>query len=169
MALPVSHSAIALGLNRSRDPAVILAVVTLALAPDFDFLLVWGFGLPIQSFHRTFSHSLLVQAAAALVWWRVRPMRLQGLGPFLFFLILASHSTYDVLCTADSADHGVMAFWPVTLERFGWPVFVPIYRIFGESPFSWQGFLSFTALECFLAWPFWRLSRSLGNVLSDSE
>ena len=84
--------------------------------------------------------------------------------PGVCFLILLSHSLLDMLCTLDPATHGVMLFWPFHDYRFGWPVLVPLYRLFAESPFSVQGALRFIFLEVMLAVPLWVIGRLLGKV-----
>ena len=74
-------------------------------------------------------------------------------------MLLASHSVVDLACTADVMDHGVELFWPLLDVRLGWPVLVPLYRLFAESPFSLQGALLFTFLELMLALLLWFLMR----------
>lgn len=161
MALPIAHTAVALGTTRSRDPLVLVFLALLSIFPDFDFVLVWGFGFPVHIYHRTFSHSLLFAAALALLWVVVRPPRLQTVSSALIFLVLFSHSLVDMICTADVADHGVMLFWPFSRYRSGWPILVPLYLVFGSSPFSLGGAFRFTLLEIILATPLWFTARSI--------
>ena len=168
MALPLAHTAVALGMTRSRDPLIWLCLGLASILPDFDFVLVWGFGLPIEIYHRTFSHSLLFGAAMTLLWVAIRPIRLKAIPPVLIFAILLSHSLVDVLCTADALDHGVVFFWPLSDYRLGWPILVPLYLWFGSSPFSVTGALRFTLLEMLLAVPLWLLTRSVRSGLMAS-
>lgn len=154
MALPVAHLSIALGAGGSKDWKSILILGLLSVAPDFDFALVWGLGLPVDSYHRTFSHSLTAALLIAVAYALVRPAWLR-LSPWLVLAVYASHSLLDLLCTADIADHGVMIFWPFSLERFGGPILVPLYRNFAESPFSLAGATLFTVLELMLAPMLW--------------
>lgn len=165
MALPVAHWAVALGTTRSRDPWLLAFLGLLSIAPDFDFLLVWGLQLSPSLYHRTWSHSLLFFAVLAGLWRWLRPRRLQGISPTLFLAVAASHSLLDLLCTADAADHGIMLFWPVSQVRLGWPVLVPIYRLLAESPFSVTGALWFTGLELLLALPLCYTVRALRESL----
>lgn len=132
-------------------------------------MLVWGLELPVEAYHRTFSHSILLYAALTLAWRIRRPAALKCVSPLLFLAVLSSHSLYDMLCTADASDHGVMLFWPLVDDRFGWPIFVPLYRVFADSPFTWSGAAAFTLLECLLAWPFWRASRLMTRKASWSR
>ena len=165
MALPVAHTAVALGMTRSRDPLIWVCLGLLSILPDLDFILVWGFGLPINVYHRTFSHSLLFGVTMALLWMAIRPGRLKAISPFLVFAVLLSHSFVDMLCTADVLDHGVVFFWPLSDYPMGWPALVPLYLFFGSSPFSLAGALRFTFLEMLLALPLWLLVRSVRNGL----
>lgn len=163
MALPVAHWAVALGITRSTDRLVWFLLAGLAVLPDCDFILVWGFGLERISYHRTFSHSLVFFALLALLWGCVRPLRFRRASAGLCFLVLFSHSFLDMLCTVDVIDHGVMLFWPFADHRLGWPILVPLYRFFGETPFSPQGAFRFTLLELLLAGPLWICGRKLGD------
>ena len=165
MALPLAHTAVALGMTRSRDPLIWICLGLASIVPDFDFILVWGFGLPIEAYHRTFSHSLLFGAAMALLWMVIRPIRLKAISPVLIFAVLLSHSLVDMLCTADALDHGVVFFWPLSDYRMGWPILVPLYLWFGTSPFSVTGALRFTLLEILLAAPLWFLAKSFRSGL----
>ncbi len=139
-------------------------LAVLSFAPDFDFLLVAGFDLPMREFHRTWSHSLLSAAVVGLLWARLRPVRFASISGPLVFLVLASHGAIDLLCTADAADHGVMWLWPLDTTRYGWPVLVPIYRRLAESPFTAGGALLFTLLEAVLAGPFWAGGRACRHL-----
>jgi membrane-bound metal-dependent hydrolase YbcI (DUF457 family) len=89
MALPVAHSSVALGATKSRDPLVLAFLAVLSVSPDFDFLFVVLFDLPMHEFHRTWSHSIIVALVAALLWARLRPKRLAAISPILFFVVLA--------------------------------------------------------------------------------
>ena len=161
MALPVAHTAVALGLTRSRDPLAWVFLGFLSILPDFDFILVWGLGLPINIYHRTFSHSLFFCVAMALLWMVIRPARLKAISPLLVAMVLLSHSFLDMLCTADVLDHGVVFFWPLSDYTLGWPTLVPLYLFFGSSPFSFNGAIRFTFLEMLLAGPLWLSARFL--------
>ena len=159
MALPLAHCALALGITQTRDRLLLGFLALLAILPDFDFILVWGLGLPVRTYHRTFSHSLILSVLLALVWTFIRPKRLQQVSPRLLLAVLLSHSLLDMLCTADSFDHGVMFFWPFDQYRMGWPVLVPLYQVFAPSPFTISGALQFTLLEAVLMVPLWAIAR----------
>jgi membrane-bound metal-dependent hydrolase YbcI (DUF457 family) len=161
MALPVAHGAFVFGATKNRNMLVLLFLVIVSVAPDFDFFFVWVLGLPMQTFHRTFAHSIPFALVFTLLYAWVRPRWLSHLPPSLFFLVLVSHGLLDLLCTADAADHGVMLFWPVSTSRWGWPVLVPLYQQFGDSPFTVQGALRFTGLELLLSPLLWLLGRAV--------
>lgn len=166
MPLPVAHSSFAAGLTASRDRLVLFAACLVAIVPDLDFALVWGLGWPLDEFHRTFSHSLLFALILTGLWSLLRPRRLRALGPGLFFSILLSHLVLDSLCTANASRYGVMIFWPLSYARFGWPVLVPLYAPFGNSPFSVRSFLLFSLLEVFMALPLALCGALLRKVVS---
>ena len=161
MALPVAHWALALGMVDLRARVSWACLAVLAILPDFDFFLVWGFDFARNSYHRTFSHSLFFSFLLVSLWAMVRPSRLKELTPAVCFLVLFSHALLDMLCTREAAEHGVMLFWPLTDHRIGWPVLVPLYELFAESPFSAEGTLRFTLLEVVLAVPLWMCGRLL--------
>lgn len=166
MALPIAHFSVAWGLAQSRDRLMLLALAIISVAPDFDFVFVWGLGMPIQAWHRTWSHSVLFALALVPIWVLLRPKRLQEISGLLFFSVLASHGFLDLFCTADAADHGVMVFWPLSTARYGWPGLVPLYLSFADSPFSLQGTLRFTFLELLLAPLLWSTARLLRRASS---
>ena len=95
----------------------------------------------------------------SLFWAFLRPSFLKEVSPQLVFVLLASHSLVDLACTADVVDHGVELFWPLLDVRLGWPLLVPLYRVFAESPFSLEGACLFTFLELILALLLWLLIR----------
>lgn len=161
MALPIAHFAVAGGLAKHRSWPALVFLAILSVAPDFDFLLVWLFKLPQHEVHRTWSHSVPFALMASLVWPMLRPRFLKDISSVLFFAVLMSHGLIDLLCTLDAADHGVMLFWPFSEARFGWPVLVPLYLLFADSPFTPGGALRFTLLELLLAAPLFFLARTL--------
>ena len=161
MALPTAHASIALGLSAVDTWTKRATICLLCLLPDFDFALV-ALGVPLSEAHRTFSHSLAFAVAIALLW-RLWPTARRWIPSRWIFAAVISHGLYDMLCTADAADHGVMLLWPASDWRLGWPILVPLYRLVGETPFSLAGAAGFTLLEAIMAWPLWRLSRTLSN------
>ncbi|MBI4445020.1 MAG: metal-dependent hydrolase [Acidobacteria bacterium] len=168
MSLPIAHCSVALGLVGSRSTRLWTAVAFLALLPDFDFALVRGLGVPLDEFHRTFSHSVVFFAFLTLLWSAVRERLLPTLSCGLFFLALFSHSFLDTLCTADANDHGVMLLWPLSSIRLGWAVLVPLYRPLADSPFHLQGAFLFFLLECVLAYPLWAAVRLVKRLSTES-
>lgn len=161
MALPVAHFSVAVGLSRQKDSLLLLFLAGLSILPDFDFILVWVFGMPADAAHRTWSHSAFFAIALALLWPLMRPGRLRRISAPLFFAVLMSHAAIDLLCTADAADHGVMLFWPFSDLKLGWPVLVPLYEIFAEDPFSLSGAAWFTLVELAISPLLWLVARTL--------
>lgn len=169
MALPAAHFALSLGMSPKRDLRSVLFLSLMSVAPDFDFALVWGLGWPISEFHRTFSHSLPFAGLAALAFAALRPKFLRSVSPWLVLAVAAGHSALDLLCTADTAHHGVQFFWPFLDERYGWAALVPLYRAFAESPFTLSGALRFTLLELLLAAPLWAAGFALRRAVQSAR
>src|SRR4051812_14974068 len=103
MSLPVAHALVGACIYSGLEPRVDFCTKrtawTLALLlpvlPDLDFAPVWFLGLPVTTWHRTFSHSLLFAVACALVaaWiWRQRPVPAAA---FVGALVL-SHALVDM-------------------------------------------------------------------------
>ena len=164
MALPVAHVATAIGFTKTRDLRVVGLLALVAISPDFDFFLVWCLDLPIL-YHRTFSHSILFALSVAILYRVLLPRYQQRFSAWLVLIALVSHSLVDMICTADAGDHGVMLFWPISELRLGWPLVVPLYARFAESPFSVQGAFRFTLLEIVLAPIYWGSAAVLGAPL----
>ena len=162
MALCVAHVAAGIGFARTRDLRTLCLLALVSVSPDFDFALVWGLGLPIEVFHRTFSHSILFAALASGFYAVLFPFAHRTFSGWLVFLGLASHLLVDMVCTADAVDHGVMLFWPFSDLRLGWPIVVPLYARFSESPFSVKGVFRFTLLEILLAPVYWGSTALVG-------
>jgi len=165
VALPVAHVATAIGFTKTRDLRVVGLLALVAISPDFDFFLVWCLDLSIALYHRTFSHSILFALSVAVLYRLLLPGYQHRFSAGLVLLALLSHSLVDMICTADAADHGVMLFWPFSEIRLGWPLVVPLYARFSESPFSAQGAFRFTMLEIVLAPIYWGSAAVLGAPL----
>ncbi len=134
MSFVVGHSLAALAAARapagsqgkSRDliysPAVSLAVIFLALAPDLD-ILVWVLFHPAGMVpHRGFSHSLLIAIGLAFIFWLILSRFATRGGLVLpIALVLASlcHPALDYLMGCGPQ---VPFFWPFNASRFICPV-----------------------------------------------
>jgi membrane-bound metal-dependent hydrolase YbcI (DUF457 family) len=85
----------------------------LAVAPDFDFALLWGLG--VRGVHRSFTHSFAFAIGVAAVVWLVLGWR-RWRAALAFGLAYASHGVLDF--AAAKAASGVMLLWPFSTERF---------------------------------------------------
>lgn len=103
-------------------PGLLAVTAGVSLLPDLDSLagvLAGDFG----RFHNNLTHSLFVGAAVALLLaFALRVVRGGGFG-FWFGIILAAYELH-VLMDWTTYGRGVMAWWPLTAERFQAPVFV---------------------------------------------
>ncbi|RMF84677.1 MAG: metal-dependent hydrolase [Nitrospinota bacterium] len=165
MALPIAHWSVVAGLLDGHSRKALVLAACLSILPDFDFLLVWGLGWPVSSYHRTFSHSLAFAALITMAYTLVTASQRRLLSPWACFVAVSSHPLLDLLCTANAADHGIMVFWPLSRERLGWPVLVPLYRLLAPSPFSLTGALRFTLLEVLISPLLWGTGLAVQKVL----
>lgn len=132
MPSPIAHSATGFVISRiatrmgtptlsSVNPhAVILVAVGLSLLPDLDSvlgLLLGDFG----RYHNNASHSLFVGLAIAVVVGLLAVS--SGRAGFLqgFFVALACFQLH-VIMDFFTVGRGVMAFWPLTAQRFSSPL-----------------------------------------------
>ncbi|MEA2205241.1 MAG: LexA-binding, inner rane-associated putative hydrolase [Blastocatellia bacterium] len=121
MPLPVAHGLLGASLVAAVYPQrakrfwmPLLLGAFLANAADLDFVL--AFILNSKTWHRGFSHSLvlaLVICLGLLFLFGSRHVR----EAFAFGLAFASHGILDFLTT--KAGGGVELLWPLSLERFG--------------------------------------------------
>jgi membrane-bound metal-dependent hydrolase YbcI (DUF457 family) len=100
----------------------LLLGAAVAILPDVDYLLVWGFGLD-DTWHRSFTHSLIFAlivglCAAAIIgaqYWQEA---------LVYITAALSHGLLDALTTKES--RGVELYWPfstrwVRLGLFDYP------------------------------------------------
>lgn len=86
----------------------------LAVSPDMDYLLVWGFNLG-EAWHRSITHSLLFAVAAGLICAAlVNAATVKE--AIAFVLSTASHGILDYAVTKKSA--GVEILWPFSGHWF---------------------------------------------------
>jgi membrane-bound metal-dependent hydrolase YbcI (DUF457 family) len=116
-------------------PANLLAALGLSLLPDLDFLFGFAAGDP-SAYHNNASHSLFFGLVVAVLAAGVATRSGKASPRFWFVLALSCywlHVTLDYL----TVSRGVMAFWPLTTERFAfpWPVFLGLHWSEGwQSP-----------------------------------
>jgi membrane-bound metal-dependent hydrolase YbcI (DUF457 family) len=136
MPSPIAHVAAGYAiyyLSRSRAPQTklkgigplptpLIVTTGFSLLPDIDSALGFLTG-NFGRFHNNATHSFIVGLGVALVfglvmWWKER----SGFG-FWFWLALLGYEGH-VLMDSATIGRGVMAFWPLTRERFMFPVIV---------------------------------------------
>jgi inner membrane protein len=127
---------LALGSQRLGPlPATLVAALGLSLLPDLDFVVGFAAGDP-SAYHNNVSHSLFFGLVVALLGAGVATQIGRGDPRFWFALILSCywlHVALDYL----TVSRGVMAFWPLTAERyaFPWPAFLGLHWSEGwQSP-----------------------------------
>ncbi|MGI8783880.1 MAG: metal-dependent hydrolase [Acidobacteriota bacterium] len=167
MAFPVGHAAAGLAAARALGAPVgeravwTLGIALLAVVPDFDYILVWPLGYSRAQYHRTWTHSLLVAAAVALVVALAharltrKPFSWRPL--LIYFAVVASHGIVDVLMVDNRSEHGVPLFWPFLPERLGWrSPFVPFYELFHPNARNvLRAAVPYTLVELLLGIPVW--------------
>lgn len=120
MPLPVAHGLVGASVvaavhptdnpRKSWKPLLIGAL--LAISPDFDFILTWGFGL--EEVHRTFTHSI---AFAALVGWGILQLKSVNMREAVAYgLAFLSHTLLDF--SATQMGKGVALLWPITDQKY---------------------------------------------------
>jgi inner membrane protein len=124
--------AIGLGLGRRSVPVPLLVAGVIASAmPDLD-VLAFRFGIPYANEfgHRGASHSLafavLLGVIAAALAPRLRASRLSAL-----LLVGASSASHGLLDMLTNGGRGVALWWPLSQERYFFPV-----RVIEVSPLS---------------------------------
>lgn len=150
----ISHPAVPLALaaviRRDISRRLLLAGIVAAILPDLD-VLAFRFGIPYAADwgHRGFSHSLffaLLIAVLGVVF--ARTLKTKRKTAFWFLgLATASHGVLDAFTNGGL---GIAFFWPMSSERFFFPL-QPIQ----VSPLSLSGFLSergITVLRSELVW-----------------
>lgn len=102
-------------LGRWHGRKALVAGALLGTLPDMDVVINYGDAVANMTYHRGFSHSLLVLTALSLLlawlWWRWRPhadYSATRLG-LCIWLILVTHVTLDAFTS-----YGTQLFWPLT-------------------------------------------------------
>jgi inner membrane protein len=123
----LSHPAVPIALTgilgrRHISTRLLMAGIFAAILPDLD-VLAFRFGIPYAADwgHRSFSHSLLFALIIALMGMLLaRPLKTRRKTAFWFLLLAtASHGILDAFTNGGL---GVAFFWPVSSQRFFFPV-----------------------------------------------
>jgi inner membrane protein len=120
----------------ARQPVLLLAAMTLSLLPDFDSalgILVGDFG----RYHNSQSHSVFVGAAVAGCVGII--LMLTGARrPALWFWLTLACYTMHIVLDYFTWGRGVMAWWPLTAERFSSPIRLFYGLHWSHGPRSWR-------------------------------
>jgi membrane-bound metal-dependent hydrolase YbcI (DUF457 family) len=156
MPSPIAHLAAGYAtyyLSRSRTPQMkvetlgplptpLLVAAGFSMLPDVDSLaglLLGNFG----RFHNNATHSLIVGLGAALIFGGIMWIRERTGFGYWVMLALLSYETH-ILMDSATISRGVMAFWPISAERYLLP-----FRLF--YGFHWSdGLLSIRHIWTFL-------------------
>lgn len=163
----LSHPAVPLAIGLALGSRVVsgrllLAGLVASVLPDLDVIgFRLGIGYAHELGHRGFSHALpvalLVGAVAALL---AGPLRSRRLTAFLFIaLACASHGLLDMLTNGGL---GVALAWPLSEQRFFFPV-----QVIDASPLSLHRFFGPAGLKVLKSealWV-WLPAAALGLVL----
>jgi membrane-bound metal-dependent hydrolase YbcI (DUF457 family) len=156
MPSPIAHMAMGYAiyyLNRSRQPEIkvssigplptpLVVAAGFSLLPDVDSavgLLMGNLG----RYHNNITHSFFVGLGVALVFAAFMQWRERKGFSYWFMLALLSYEAH-VLMDSATISRGVMAFWPLTADRFLLP-----FRLFYGLHWS-RGWISIRHLYTFL-------------------
>jgi membrane-bound metal-dependent hydrolase YbcI (DUF457 family) len=118
MPLPLAHGLVGATIVAAVHPEgrqwkPLLLGSAIAISPDLDFALLWGFGM--RGVHRTFTHSLVTALVVTAVVWLIMGRKRWRVA-LAYGLALASHGVLDFLAAKDAS--GVMLLWPFSMQRF---------------------------------------------------
>jgi membrane-bound metal-dependent hydrolase YbcI (DUF457 family) len=151
MSSPVGHSLVALTLYtvaRQGMPSLLswpvaLILIVLASLPDMDMGLIWFFGFPRLTTHRTFTHSLLFAVVAGIfaawIYGKISRKKVSHLW-WLFPLVVVTHPLMDMTCLDTLAPYGVQLFWPFSpdFSYLPLPFMVSLGSYLGMNMSRWQ-------------------------------
>lgn len=135
-------------------PALLVAAVGLACAPDLDFVPGIVLGRP-GAFHRGVTHTVLAAALAGLVvslgsWWAAAPWRAWAAGLFAA-AAWTSHLLVDFLTVDAVPPYGGRFLWPVS-DRFLLSPVTPLREIVIDPSGRTAFFASLLRPHTALAW-----------------
>lgn len=108
-------------LGKPLGRKAILWGAALGTLPDLDVLIPYGGAVEDFTYHRSFSHSLLIQPIATpfIAWFAQILHRTKAISlwhwSLMIYLTLATHALLDT-CTV----YGTQLLWPLTEYPFGW-------------------------------------------------
>lgn len=143
MASLFTHPAIPWGLSRIAGVSrrLFIAAVLMSLLPDAD-VIAFRFGIPYQSQwgHRGFTHSLSFALLCGFLF-SLFASHLHSTPKKVFFWVSLSTLSHSVLDALTNGGLGVAALWPLSHERYFFPL-----RPIQVSPIGVKGFFSLRGL-----------------------
>jgi membrane-bound metal-dependent hydrolase YbcI (DUF457 family) len=128
-----------------RFPLQLVMVVGLSMLPDLDVIPAIIFR-DMRAYHNNFSHSLLFAVPVSLLVAGVFHQIYRSNFWLCFLICLISYDLH-VIMDALTAERGVMIFWPLTQNRFSFPIKVFYGVQWGLGWFSlWHLWTIFTEL-----------------------
>lgn len=137
------------GLVTISKPLMILMVL-LTLFPDAD-VIAFRFGIPYESQwgHRGFTHSIFFALLLSFIFLPFSNY-FQTSKRTLYFVTFVSTLSHSLLDALTNGGLGVALFWPMTSERYFFPL-----RPIEVSPIGVRGFLSMRGLVVVFSEIFW--------------
>ncbi|HEX8288576.1 MAG TPA: metal-dependent hydrolase [Pyrinomonadaceae bacterium] len=153
MSLPILHSIVGVSIvvlcyprnSLTKDWKLLLFAALIAVSPDLDYLLVYGLHMSYE-YHRSFTHSVFVAPAIALLILianRFSHVKLT----LVYTLVLLSHGILDFLVSYEK--DGVKLLYPLSDKRFEFEMI----EMFERTTNSWQEFINQASLELIIFTP----------------
>ncbi|GGP24768.1 metal-dependent hydrolase [Silvimonas amylolytica] len=154
MTTVVTHAIVAATLVRFlprpwRSPALYVLAMLGSMAPDLDTIgLKFGIAYDSPYGHRGATHSLLFAAVlgGVMAWWLARK---QGALARHWMILTACVFTHPVMDALTNGGRGVAFLWPLSDDRFFFPLHPILVSPIGARFFSERGVMT---LESELVW-----------------
>lgn len=154
-------------IGRDKVPLKLMIVATLAsILPDLDvFGLRYGVPYGDQFGHRGFTHSIFFAVFIGLLA-SLSNRTLGASKPICFWLVFIGCCSHGVLDALTDGGSGIAFFWPITAERYFFPVTPIEVSPIGISRFLTQRGIDVLVSELWIIWIpalsiiFWKKIRS---------